>query len=77
MITLLCGAARDQAPAMATKSDPQPSILTQGALAQLGAEEPSSVQLERLGKVLFAFPRLPLAARTRLALALISDGSFS
>lgn len=55
VITLLCGAGMFQPPSIATKSDPQPSILTRGALHEHQAQQPTSVQLERLGKVCFVF----------------------
>ena len=55
VITLLCGAGTLWPPAIATKSDPQPSILTRGALREHQAQQPTSVQLERLGKVCFVF----------------------
>lgn len=55
VITLLCGAGTSWPPAIATKSDPQPSILTRGALHEHQAQQPTSVQLERLGKFCFVF----------------------
>ena len=55
VITLLCGAGTSWPPSIATKSDPQPSILTRGALREHQAQQPTSVQLERLGKVCFVF----------------------
>lgn len=56
VITLLCGAGTLKPPSIATKSDPQPSILTLGALHEPEAQQPTNVQLERLGKFCFGLP---------------------